>query len=201
MNLSAYLSRVLPSVDACPSPIAEQAIRDAIDSFCRQSRIYRERQTVALTSGVSSYELDPPGGGSVIVETLYARIGDDILEPLIPELESRLFIGSGKPEYIKHAEPGSIEILPAPADSGTLSVVVVYSIDQAATMFPSILDQWREEISFGAMARLMVMPNKPWSNPQMAAGYQSMFNAGVNDAAARASLGNRRATMRVQAHP
>lgn len=200
MNLSAYLSRVLPSVDACPAPIAEQAVRDAIDSFCRQSRIYRGVQTVALTSGDGTYTLTPPAN-AVVVETLYARIGDDLLEPLIPELESRLLIGNGKPEYIKHTTPGDIEILPAPAETGSMSVTVIYSIDLTTTDFPSILDQWREEISFGAMARLMVMPNKPWSNPQMAAGYQTMFNAGARDAAAKATLGNRKATLRVQAHP
>lgn len=200
MNLQAYLTRVLPSVDACPQPLAEQAIRDAIDGFCRQSKIYRGTVTVALTAGDGTYTLTPPAD-SVVVETLYARIGDDLLEPLVPELESRLIIGNGKPEYIKHLTATDIEILPAPADAGSMSVTVIYSISLAATAFPDLLDQWREEIAFGAMARLMIMPNKPWSNPQVAAGYQTLFNNGINDAAARATLGNRKATLRVQAHP
>ena len=65
-------------------------------------------------------------------------------------------------------------------------------------IFPFIL---QVATSFKTDAEATSAGMKVWSDNWTTAAYQTLFNNGINDAAARATLGNRKATLRVQAHP
>ncbi len=201
MEMSHYLSRVLPSVDGCPSPIAERAVRDAIDDLCRDSRVFRESQSVPMVAGTDTYTITANTANSVLSEVIFSRIGDGVLEPITPENRNRLVSGSGKPEYIEQLTNTDFRLTPAPLDTTPLDVTVVLTITDTATTIPDIFDRWKEGIASGALSKLMVMPNKPWSNPSLATFHAQIFNQAIGSASAFAVLGNRKAQLRVQAHP
>ena len=43
-------------------------------------------------------------------------------------------------------------------------------------------NEWRHEIASGAVALLVIQPNKAWSNPSAYQLHQTMFEKGIRDA-------------------
>jgi hypothetical protein len=64
--------------------------------------------------------------------------------------------------------------------SDGLKMKIVLAPDQTATEVPDILyDSWSEAIGAGAAAKVLMTPDKPWTNYEAAAVLQRMFNKAV----------------------
>ena len=64
-----------------------------------------------------------------------------------------------------------------------------------------IFEEYKDAIKYGALAYLMLMAEKTWSNPNMSAFYQSQFDAAITDSKMRAEKGYaHRKTFRTKAH-
>lgn len=72
------------------------------------------------------------------------------------------------------------------------------SVEDFATLLPGILLDHKETVAYGAKARLMIVPQKAWSNPQLAMAMNTLFRAGVSRAGAKANLGNTRTIIRAR---
>ena len=92
MLVADHVSRAMPYLQGCPSFVIEDALRDAVEIFCRETRILRETVSIPLVEGTDTYTITPAMADVVVAETLYATIDSDHIEPITPDIASRLIV-------------------------------------------------------------------------------------------------------------
>jgi hypothetical protein len=97
------------------------------------------------------------------------------------------------PAWRSASGPGLVAIVP------TRSSVTAYPIPSAddtkplylrcalkptlsATTCGDVLDNWRDGIAAGALAKLKAMANKPWTDREAVASYRKTFDRAIGDA-------------------
>lgn len=147
----------------------------------------------------------PIPSGTIAIEVVEAQLnGQDPVEPIAPGDLNRLYpqwrTRTGKLERHQLFDDGTIQVVRIPDAAGVLSVQLALSLSAAASTIPDwIFNRYSEEIGAGAKVRLMRMPQKPWTNPQLAKYYQDIFDEACDNAKMRAAKGNSRAPLRVVA--
>lgn len=207
IQYSDLIDEVLPQLAADPSdPVTEQAIKRAVIEFCRESWIWQffpDAQNVR--SGVADYDIEPPSGADVVtvVDVEYNRV------PLTPksvawlnkEIPGWRTTGAAVKHYTQ-IDTEQLILAPLPAENITNGLVMTVALQpsQSATSFPKwIANQFIYQIADGAIAKLMLMPGKPWTDLVNGQDHRTRFEQSFNDAreAAVSALG--RAAVRVSA--
>jgi hypothetical protein len=153
--MDRFLNDILPSVPSCPGPTIRRAVLSKAIEFCQQSSIWHEEQIFTADGGESSIELLPPE-------------------------QSRAF----RVEVTRNG----VSCLTFDLNDQTLDFDTVFTKDEeihirlflvpvrTATSIPDQLyHEYFDALTQGALAHLMLMPNKEWTNPQLAVGYQGDF--------------------------
>jgi hypothetical protein len=79
----------------------------------------------------------------------------------------------------------SIQLFPTPDSAYTLNAVVPVQPRQGASVIADeLMLRYDQAICDGALAWLVKMPARPWTNPQLAPGLEANFLAGVSGARA-----------------
>lgn len=93
----------------------------------------------------------------------------------------------GTPQGFTIQVPSQFILVPMPDTSYPNSIQMTLSLKptRAATgMEQWVMDKYRDELASGALSRLLIMLQKPWSNPQLGEFYKQRFETGINNAAA-----------------
>ena len=114
-------------------------------------------------------------------------------------------VASGTPSEWFNRDPVEpvISVYPPPATSevAVFTLIAAHAPTRAATRVADVLyDDYAEDIAAGAVARLLLMPAQPFTNPVLAAPYRKQFRDAVTSAATRARLGMGPATSRVRSN-
>lgn len=202
------LDEVLPYLAADPSnPVTENAIKRAVIEFCAGSWIWKHLPDGQTTfAGEPTYDLEPLTGSDVSVVMHVAYDGVPLLHKPLEWLDVELprwRSTTGTPKYFSQINSEQIVLAPIP-DAGLingLTMTLALQPSQTATGFPSwIGNQYFEDLANGALARLMLMPNKPWTDLQNGAARQMVFNAAVSNAKANAVRSLARAEIHTKSH-
>ena len=210
-TLESFLPEILPDVPGCPSDMAIRALRNTIIEFCEKSFIHQVTlDPVTALEGVTDYDLEPPKGYRIqkIMKMWY--LGKE-MDPLAPDdiglpdayrTNIAGYIASkGPPAGYTQKDVDTFSILPIPdqkySNAITMRVALV-PLRDATEVEDFLFELWGESIGFGAKARLMLNPGKPYSNAESATYNQARFVSGLNDARQRALRGNVRSDLRVQ---
>ncbi len=165
--MNRFTNTVLRDVPGCPDPLIEEEILSAAIEFCKRAQIYTTSISESITSGDESVTITAPDNTSV-VEVDHIEI-DDI-----------------KYYEIEHDE-GVISFDKAATQDYDMIISVSLKPLMSATALPNILyNDWYQTIAAGAKAKLMIMPEKPWSNPNLAAVQSGIFEDGVHEAMKKA---------------
>lgn len=196
-----FLPKVRTNATGVSDPVALDAIRDALDEFCRSTRLWRyeDEFTIAAAQGEA---LAPPYGAQVL-DIERVNFNGRKLDPastqwLDEHMESwRDLTATECARYFTQTEPNTIRLVPLAA--GTVKVWMTLTIGQDAEQVPDfIADQYREAIAHGALARLMMLPGKAYSNPNLAAVKAARF-AEILDGLKTATIkGQQRAPVRTR---
>jgi hypothetical protein len=196
---SDLIDEVLPQLAADPSdPVTEQAIKRAVIEFCRESWIWRflpDPQSVR--SGLLEYDLEPPTGADIaaVIDVEYNKVP---LTPKSVEWLNKEIPGwratKAAVKYYTQIDTEQVLLAPLPADTVTNGLVMTVALQpsQTATGFPKwIANQYIYPIAEGAMAKLMLMPAKPWTDLANGQDHRTRFEQAFNDAreAAVSALG------------
>lgn len=185
VKLEAFLPDVLIHVLECPEPVLLQALRNAVGEFCTETLIWNE---LTDEETVSSWPYDVSvGGDSRLVRIVEVFVDDEPVDPLPADQGGSLTwqTDQGQVEYYTTEGKDQLWLIKQPVSDVSLRLRLAYKPSPTATSVPSsLLDDWSEEISAGALARVMAIPNRPWSNPQLALFYGNVFDSGVRDAKA-----------------
>ena len=196
---SDLINEVLPHLAADPSdPVTENAIKRAVIEFCRESWIWRflpDPQNVR--SGLLEYDLEPPSCADIaaVIDVEYNKV------PLTPK--SLVWLNKEIPGWrttraaVKHytqIDTEQLILAPLPADNITngLAMTLALQPSQSAACFPKwIANQYIYPIAEGAVAKLMLMPGKPWTDLATGQDHRIRFEQAFNDAreAAVSALG------------
>lgn len=202
----AFLSRVLPEIPGCPEPVAVQAIKDAAIDFCVRSNVYQQDlDPLTLIANTSEYDLEPPGGYRVS-RVMKVWRGETELTPAAPDMirvpdAYRGTQGTAAPVFYFQKTASTISFLDVPKVTERSAVVIRAALcptRDSTTIDDEVFELWAEEIAHGAKYRLMLVPGKPYSNPQASAVEKALFDKGVNQATLQANRGYVRSSVRVK---
>jgi hypothetical protein len=207
-----FLSRVLPEVPGCPELAAIQALQDTTIEFCERSLIHQvDHDPISVVAKIADYDLESPVSKTRVTKVMKAFFKGNELIPAAPDqvrdptIYNQRIGGTqtnhSDPRFFIQKDSASISLMPIPAESLasalTLRVALV-PLRSATTCEDFLFEQWAEVIASGAVARLLVDSNRPYSNPRVAGIHQARFVSGINDAKQKANRGYNRSNLSVQ---
>jgi hypothetical protein len=180
---SDWFKDLLPHVPGCPNILAAHELLRAAQALLVQSRAWQVTQTEVPIDAAQAMETIAVAGAQLvrIEKAWYDGIRMDIrtTEELDAQFSDDWQIHTGTPKALLQITPGVVQFYPIPDVAATTGLKLRVSLkpsDTATGLPHDIAIKYREPILAGAKARLMVYPNKPWSNDKLA-----MFNAGIFD--------------------
>lgn len=206
-KIESLVPKVKREAPSCPSFIAIEELRNTIIDFCVNTDIYLSELTLFQTvTGINEYEaadLDIPTGTELnhIID-FYCERGesnDQLSEKSLARLEPKSLIGTpslidaygkGKPKY--YAQRNQEIILFAPTPEKNYSLYALYSLKPTATAttIPNIIvNEYQETIIHGALYRLQMMKDSPWSDVQAADLNKRMYDKGEAQAVRKSKYG------------
>lgn len=190
-----YIPSIHIHVAHCPQPVMLDKLREAAKAFCTDSKIWQETlDGVYVSTSERAIEVEHPEGTRVIAP-LDCYFGTDPLVATTPHKLAQHYSEnwreeSGQPKYITMDSPDIIRLCPHPETDGTLTPRAVLAPTLDSTEGPGWLyEDYRDALVHGALARLMVLPGNPWTNPQLAEYHGERFKFHVGQAFARQSRG------------
>lgn len=215
MSTRTFLSlvnRLSPSVPGCPQPILEQHIRDSAIETCERTLAWRyEQPSTRLTPGVYEYPYNNPLQTEVHA-FITAAVNGSPLEPLTleqlyakyPNWPDLAVDQRADPRFICQLDPDNYVLAPLPDASKAYDIkmiVVLKPLRTATGMDKTIFDDLENVIMHGALQHLLVMPNKNWSDRELATYHAKQYLSKITERRARANIGAARASMSVQMRP
>lgn len=198
IDVEEFLSRILPFAPGCPEPSAIAAIIEAARVFCRRTRLWRSTDQMTATTGSSNCLCAPAGAEVFEVESLSFE-GADLKPISIADLDDkqpgwREYTGDS-PRWFTQTDIGEILLVPPGAGVVKMATILLPSMD--ATQLPDFLyDQYAKDIANGALAEILLLPKRDFTDPNMAGVYQVRFDATLDALATRPIKGQQRARVR-----
>lgn len=201
------IADILPHIDqyapGCPAPTAYFGIRQAAIDFCERTRLWRYEDDFDIP-GDESESITTPYG-SVLHEIELVQFDDEDLEPQTTDWLDKNCRGwranelTGQPSYVVQTEPNTLRVVPWVA--GHINLFLWLKPSQDATELPDfIIDQYRETIAHGALARILMMPGQPFSNPNLAGTFGALFTSKLDTLMRASARGQQRGRTRTRAH-
>ena len=204
------VNRLSPSVPGCPTPVIEQYVRDAAIEACERTLAWRyEQPRIRLVPGAHDYAYEAPDDSEVHA-FLTATVNGNSLKPLTleqlydiyPKWPNQDANERAEPRYITQLDPDNFSVAPIPDDSTTYDIrmiVCLKPLRTATKMDKKFLDELENVIMHGALQHLLVLPDRTWSDRELASYHAKQFAFKLSERRARTNLGAAKASMRVQA--
>lgn len=205
-----FLPYVLPDVPGCPEIAAVLAVRNTAIDFCEKSLVVQaDLDPVSLVSNQADYDLEPPTN-RLVTKVMKLFYKNSELSPIVADfVPSVTFYNPGSIDADSPSEPRcwsqkdttSFTLWPTPktSQSGAITIRAALKPTRASSSCDTVLfEDYVEYIAAGAKARLMLQPNKAYTNPGLVVTQNQLYMQGVNMARQRASRGHTRANLRVK---
>jgi len=194
IKYSELLDEVLPYLAADPSdPVTENAIKRSVIEFCSGSWIWKHLpDPLDVVAGENTYDLEPLPGTDVTTVLAAELDGVPLAPKDIPWLNReipRWRTVAARPKYFTQVDTEQVLLAALPDANITAGLTLTLALQpsQAATGFPKwIFNQYLYVLAEGALAKLMMMPNKPWTDIKNGADRRTKFEAGIANARASA---------------
>lgn len=178
-EIEELLPQVIPYAPGCADPTAIQHIRDAAVRFCERTRCWRHIDTFKTNN--SHHQIMAVPSGAVLFEIEWAKFDDRELEAKIPDVDTwhHQDQAYAYPRYITQVNPSCVSI--EPHAEGELMISLFLKPSQETDMLPDFLvSHMARNIADGALATLLLLPNQPFTNPQMAMAFEAKFQASLD---------------------
>ena len=156
-SLIEYLA--LPELPGCPRATIRETAALVFADFCGITQCFKERLEMIIETDVSEYDLVSPHDQTMVIGVAAVDVGG---RPLIPG------------DYTADS-PSRIVFAAGIAGVAKITLILKSTLD-AVSAPADILNRWAEVIAHGVKFRLLLMPDKPWSNPQLAGHYRSEYD-------------------------
>lgn len=200
-----YLTRVLTSAIACPEPLAIRHIRDTAIDFCERTRVWRLKQSYALTITSDPVLLVAPSQSQIQeIRSAVIDIGTRPLERITSQDLDALYPlwrtetpTEGGARYITQIGLDSVSVYPRSLGNLLLEAILVPL--RTATTLPDILfENYVDTITSGALAKVLITPARDFTNPQLGATHYQLYENAVDSLVGKVARGQQRAPLRTK---
>lgn len=183
--LANFMPFVIPFAPSVPEPLAEQYLRLASISFCERARAWREVQDIEVV-GDDFEQIPIPAQAELFeIESVYYRSTTDshwmkLKSTPYPEVDQTLFdstvTDNSRPYIFSQIDQNSIFLLPRA--QGVVRISAFFKPTPSADIVPDILyDKYASVIADGALMNILMVPEQPYTNPNLAALKAGIFNS------------------------
>lgn len=203
-TFATFYDYILPEAPGCPAPMVDLHLREVARDFCRRSLAWRQDfDPITTAAHLLTYDLDAPESQAEPVKVLSLFMNGELLWSADETARSHRRCTALK--YASHEPPFALSndlreiTLVDEAPVGVLQVNGAMKPSASATSLPDILGtEHREAMRTGTLARLMVMPKKPWQDRELATFYRNQYESYVSHAAVNTQTGNTRHLLRTR---
>lgn len=157
-DFSLFEQLVMPDVVGCPRASISEMAAKVVSEFCEVTQCYREEIELEADGNTVDFELVSPQMDASVIG-IYSAVSNN--KELLPG------------DYTAHSSD-VVRFSAAPDNNVTLMLILKPNIN--AKSAPSgIINRWADTIASGVRYRLMAMPDKPWTDPQLASFYHKSF--------------------------
>jgi len=206
---SDLVNRLAPSVPGCPQPVIINYIRDAAIEACARTSAWRyEHATVTLVAGTNSYSFVPESDAEVHTVLTASINGVDIpsrtledIHYMYPKYPSSVVAERSMPQYMMIIDPLTFYVAPVPDGDTTYTIemFVAQKPTRAATgMNEAVMDDLETVIMHGALQHLLVLPERTWTDRELASYHAKQYAFKSAERRARANVGSGRAPLNVR---
>ncbi|QDP46079.1 MAG: hypothetical protein Tp172DCM1112201_10 [Prokaryotic dsDNA virus sp.] len=196
-TFASLVKEVLPYVPECPDSLVADNIRSATIDLCERTKAYKfDLDPISTISGVYEYDFDQPSGTDVH-QILYMVYDGKDMDPISPRSLELNYPDwrdrTGQPYVYLQKSPDTFWVVPVPSASKTSSLIMGVALKPTRTsnnIDTDFANNYRDGIIYGALYRLLRMPNKAWSDINAAQEYLYQFGQEVRQAELRARGGD-----------
>lgn len=179
-QIEDLLQFVLPYAPGCAEPTAVQHLIMAATTFCERTRCWRHVDT--FTTNDDCHQIMAVPGQALLHEIQWAKFNEKDLEPVVPKSDNyhtNTDDTYSEPRYITQVNPTCISI--EPHAEGELTVSMYLKPAHTADMLPDfMISHYGYDLAHGALSTLLLIPNQPFTNPQMAIAFDVKFNQALD---------------------
>lgn len=212
IQLDAFYSYVRPHAPKAPDPLIGQALRLSAIEFSERTKAWRHVVTIPLRCNEQAVVTRFPA--SIYRFESVTFDGDVTLQPTqYTDFDQSEFTEDGIPQYVTQVSPGTISVVPFKEGSLSVSCFLrplhgtefeLNDDGNAEDIYDVVPDfylyQYAETIAAGALHRLFIMPQQPFTDEARAAHYYSRFTDGCDTHFASDVKGQQDAPVRADAH-
>ena len=191
---------VQPHVPGCPNVVIESHIAEAAADFCVRSELWRvDLESELTTISENLFEVDVPNGAKLEDILWLAIDGVELTRVSDKYISQNDFMDEGTPQFYALYADTYARLYPTPDAAFALTGNIVLKPSLTATGLEDfIYETYGRSIAYGAVAEIMAIPMKEWTNPMASASYMAKF---YRDADAAKARDHRKVPMRIQARP
>jgi len=189
---------VRPYIQSAPHPLIEHQMRNAASEFCRATRCWRHVETIALDGSEDEVEVESFQDYAQAFELEIAHFnGRELTKTSYSDIRPDHLTAEGAPRWITQKRLDAFIVAPRAAGSLRLSLFLEPSV--AGQEFPEELgDKFGLYIAQGAGGRILLVPNQPYTNPQLATFFLSEFQKAKDKYSSVNITGQQRAPRRTK---
>lgn len=162
VTLATFLPQVLVKVPKCPTILAEDKILDAAQAFCLETQVWELKSETTYSSG-DSFEITLPEHADLITV-------QDVFLNKAPLRAGRDYQVSTIEDVV------AIDIRCERRAGDVLQLVLILKPkDQAPTLPTFLWREYRNAVTYKALADLMEMSGQPWSDAAMSMHYEGKY--------------------------
>lgn len=203
-DLDEFLPSIRIYAPGVADPTAYFAIRQAAIEFCERTRFWRYDDEFTVSADDCEGLLAPQDAVVHEIDQVWfdgqklRKVTPDKLDDLLPGWRSGGEALTGQPGYVTQTLPNTVSLVPH--GSGRVKLSLILKPAQDCEQVPDFLvDQQRETIAWGALARILLIPNQSFTNPDMGAAFGQSFQQRIDGKATLGSTGQQRAPVRTRA--
>ena len=199
-----FYDYILPEVGGAATALVDLVLRNTVIDFYEFTAIdTRDITPIDLVADTATYTPTPPTGYDISrFEVLYYvgnklfPAGGDQLQKIYTDWTTM----TGAPRFYMSPQQDTLRFVPIPTTNETAAVtgrMVLKPTRSATGVEDWIFNRWVDTMALGTKAKLMMMPAKSWTNPELGVTYMKQFKAEQADARADAYKSFTRAQLQV----
>ena len=204
--------KLAASVAGCPRPTIIQYVRDTAIEVCEKTLVWRfEQDPIRLTQGIYEYDYDVPDFTEVC-GLIHATINGEPITAYTQEQIHREFpdwpstdtTKRSTPRALGHFDVDHFVLAPVPDGGQTYDAKMFLALKptlNATGMAQTPFDECEQLIIHGVLQHMLVLPNKSWTDRELASYHAKQYVYKTSAKRAKANLGVSRASLAVQMRP
>ena len=176
------LSELAPFLPGAPDITLRNALRSSASNFLAQTHIWRDEfYPFETTVGVPDYEVYSE---AMVESVLWVVVGDQEISQTDPRrVRKRSINDRGHPTAFWIQEGRKLRLFPTPDDVYTVSGwVALKPSSRSRGLEDWIVDLSKDAIISGAIHKVAQVPNKGWSDPQLAQYHKQLHDRAISNA-------------------